>query len=405
MTRQRAVLAFVLAGSFFAYAFVQRVAPSVIVNELMAEFAVGAAVLGNLAAFYFYAYVPLQMPVGMLMDRFGPRRLMGFAAAVAGLGAIVFAIAPNIETAYLGRFLVGLGSAFGWIGILTVATLWFPAERFAMLTGIAQGIGMVGAVFGQAPLAYAVEAWGWRWTLGALAIYGVVLAIAIFVVVQDKRPEAARETTGFTEGIRAVLKARDAWLSAGYGFAMTGTMLAFAGLWAVPWLVQTHGFARGDAALMASLMFLGWGAGSPAIGYVVDRFRADRIRSMTVVGVGMTLTLAAVLYLPLPAFALAVLMVVNGVFASGMILCYGQARDHAPAHASGAAFGLVNTAVVGSGAVMQPLIGWLLDRNWDGALAGGARIYGPEAYDRGFLVLLIVAAIGTALTLFMRPKA
>jgi MFS family permease len=404
MTRGRAVFAFVLAASFFAYAFVQRVAPSVIVGELMGEFAVGAAVLGNLSAFYFYAYVPLQMPVGMLMDRFGPRRLMGFAAAVAGLGAIVFALAPNIETAYLGRFLVGLGSAFGWIGILTVATLWFPAERFALLTGIAQGIGMIGAVFGQAPLAYAVEAWGWRWTLGALAIYGVVLAIAIFWVVEDKRPGTAQSASGFTDGIRAVLKARDAWLAAGYGFAMTGAMLAFAGLWAVPWLVQTHGFERGTAALMASLMFVGWGGGSPLIGYFVDKFRLDRIRAMTVLGVGMTASLAAVLYMPLPSFALAALMVVNGACASGMILCYGHARDHAPPAASGAAYGLVNTCVVGSGGVLQPTIGWLLDRNWDGALANGARIYGPEAYDRGFVVLLIVAAIGTALTLFMRPK-
>jgi MFS family permease len=404
MTRQRAIFAFVLASSFFAYAFVQRVAPSVIVGELMGEFEVGAAVLGNLAAFYFYAYVPMQMPVGMLMDRFGPRRLMGFAAAVAGLGAVVFALAPNIETAYLGRFLVGLGSAFGWIGILTVATLWFPAERFALLTGIAQGIGMIGAVFGQAPLAYAVDAWGWRWTLGALAIFGVVVAIAIFIVVAEKRSAPAAARAGFADGIKAAIKARDAWLAAGYGFSMTGAMLAFAGLWAVPWLVQTRGFERGAAAMMASLMFVGWGAGSPLIGYVVDKLRLDHIRAMTALGVGMTGSLACVLYLPLPAFVLAGLMIVNGACASGMILCYGHARDHAPPEASGAVYGLVNTAVVGSGAVMQPTIGWLLDRYWDGAMASGARIYGPEAYDGAFLVLLIVAALGTGLTFCMRAR-
>lgn len=404
MTRGRAVFAFALAASFFAYAFVQRVAPSVIVNELMSEFAVGAAVLGNLSAFYFYAYVPMQMPVGMLMDRFGPRRLMSFSVALAAIGAVVFALAPTVELAYLGRFMVGFGSAFGWIGILTVATLWLPAERFALLTGIAQAIGMVGAVFGQAPLAYAVGAFGWRPSMLALALIGIFLAIAIFLVVGEKRSDARAAGAGFADGFRAVIKARDAWLSAGYGFAMTGTMLAFAGLWAVPWLVQTRGFERGEAALMASLMFLGWGVGSPLIGYVVDKLRADRVRAMTALGVGMTASLAAVLYLPLPTYALAVLMVVNGAFASGMILCYGHARDHAPGEASGAAYGLVNTAVVGSGGVLQPLIGWLLDRNWDGAFLGGARIYGPDAFDRAFVVLLVVAGLGTALTLFMRPK-
>ncbi|MCM0020526.1 MAG: MFS transporter, partial [Tagaea sp.] len=196
MTRGRAVFAFVLAASFFAYAFVQRVAPSVIVGELMAEFAVGAAVLGNLSAFYFYAYVPMQMPVGMLMDRFGPRRLMSFSVALAAAGAVVFALAPTVELAYLGRFMVGLGSAFGWIGILTVATLWLPAERFALLTGIAQGIGMIGAVFGQAPLAYAVGAFGWRDTMLALALIGIALAVAIFLVVAEKRPVEAANAPG-----------------------------------------------------------------------------------------------------------------------------------------------------------------------------------------------------------------
>ncbi len=155
---------------------------------------------------------------------------------------------------------------------------------------------------------------------------------------------------------------------------------------------------------MASLMFLGWGGGSPAIGYIVDRFGVDRMRAMTVLGAGMTASLAAVLYLPMPSVALAVLMVVNGACASGMILCYGHARDHTPAEASGATYGLVNTAVVGSGGVLQPVIGWLLDRNWDGAVLGGARIYGAEAYDRAFSVLLVVAGAGTVLTLFMRKR-
>jgi MFS family permease len=405
MTGGRAVFAFVLAASFFTYAFVQRVAPSVIVGELMSEFAVGAAVLGNLAAFYFYGYAPLQIPVGMLMDRFGPRRLMSFAAGVSAIGAVIFAIAPSIEVAYLGRFLVGMGAAFGWVGVLTVATLWFPPTRFAMLTGVAQLFGMIGAIFGQAPLGLAVEAWGWRGTLGALAVFGVLLAIAIYTVVADKRAVAAQAASSFTAGMRAVLKSRDAWLASLYGFAMTGTMLAFAGLWAVPWLMQTHGLARGEAALLSSLMFAGWGIGSPVIGYAVDRL-GRRVRAMTLLSAGMALTLAAILYAPgLGLPGLAVLMFVNGACASSMVVAYAHARDHSPANASGAAYGLVNTAVVGSGAVMQPLIGALLDRAWDGTLAGGTRLYGPEAYAQGFSVLLAVAVLGSAATWLMRETA
>jgi len=402
MTGPRAVLAFVLAASFFTYAFVQRVAPSVIVGELMAEFAVGAAVLGNLAAFYFYGYAPLQIPVGMLMDRFGPRRLMSFAVGVSSIGAVIFAVAPTIEIAYLGRLLVGIGAAFGWVGVLTVATLWFPPTRFAMLTGFAQLFGMIGAIFGQAPLGLAVDAWGWRGTLGALAVFGALLAVAIFVVIADKRAVPAQGPGNFGAGLRGVIRARDAWLATGYGFAMTGTMLAFAGLWAVPWLMQTHGLERGAAALLTSVMFAGWGIGSPVIGYTVDRL-GHRVRAARLLSAAMALSLAAILYLPLGLPALTLLMFVNGVCASSMVIAYAHARDHSPANASGAAYGLVNTAVVGSGAVLQPAIGALLDRAWDGGLAaGGARLYSASAYAQGFSILLAVAVLGALSAWLMR---
>jgi len=405
MTGGRAVFAFGLAASFFTYAFVQRVAPSVIVGELMAEFAVGAAVLGNLAAFYFYGYAPLQIPVGMLMDRFGPRRLMGFAVGVSSIGAVIFAIAPTIEIAYLGRLLVGIGAAFGWVGVLTVATLWFAPTRFAMLTGIAQLFGMIGAIFGQAPLALAVDAWGWRGTLGALAVFGALLAVAIFVVIADKRTAPAHATGSFAAGLRGVLRARDAWLATIYGFAMTGTMQSFAALWAVPWLMQVHGLERGSAALLSSAMFAGWGIGAPIIGYVVDRL-GRRVGPMRLLSAAMTISLAAILYWPgLGLPALAVLMFVNGVCASSMVISYAHARDHSPANASGAAYGLVNTAVVGSGALLQPSIGALLDRAWDGTLSGGSRVYSPAAFEQGFSILLAVAVLGALSAWLMREPA
>ena len=203
-----------------------------------------------------------------------------------------------------------------------------------------------------------------------------------------------------------MLRSRDAWLATGYGFAMTGTMLSFAGLWAVPWLMQTHALERGAAALLTSVMFAGWGIGSPIIGYAVDRL-GHRARAMRGLSAAMALSLAAILYWPgLGLPTLAVLMFVNGVCASSMVIAYAHARDHSPANASGAAYGLVNTAVVGSGAVLQPSIGALLDRAWDGGLAaGGARFYSAEAYAQGFSILLAVAVLGALSAWLMREPA
>jgi len=174
----RAWAAFALAAGFFGHEFVQRVSPSVVVGELMAEFAVGAAVFGSLTAFYFYAYAGMQIPVGMLMDRFGPRRLMALAGVGCAVGCVLFALAPTLWALSLGRFLVGATSAFGLIGAMTVAGQWFPPSRFALLSGLAMMLGMAGGMFGQAPLRLLVERLDWRPASLALAGGGVVLALA-----------------------------------------------------------------------------------------------------------------------------------------------------------------------------------------------------------------------------------
>lgn len=131
-----------LAALFYCYGFFQRVAPSVMVGDLMRDFSVSAAVLGNLSAFYFYAYASVQLPVGVLVDRFGARRVLALAALACGAGSALFGMAANIEIAYLGRLLVGLGAAFTWVGALKLVSVWFPANRFAMVSGMTLMLGM-----------------------------------------------------------------------------------------------------------------------------------------------------------------------------------------------------------------------------------------------------------------------
>ncbi len=149
-----------LCAVFFLYAFVQRVAPSVMVDDLMRDFAVGGALLGNLSAYYYYAYAGSQIPVGVLMDRFGPRRLVTLAAALAGAGSLVFVLADGLWLASIGRLMIGFGCAFSFVGALNYAALWFPPNRFATLSGWAQMLGVLGGIIGQAPLGYLVETAG-----------------------------------------------------------------------------------------------------------------------------------------------------------------------------------------------------------------------------------------------------
>jgi predicted MFS family arabinose efflux permease len=264
---------------------------------------------------------------------------------------------------------------------------------------------MAGAIFGQAPLVVLVTEVGWRMALGLLSVLGGIIALAIFLTVPDVPKRPAQGRPRLMDGLKVDAANSQTWLNAVFGLSMTGTMLSFAGLWAVPWLESVYGFGRAPAAALCSTMFLGWAVGSPLIGWLSDRARRRKPFQVGC-GSGMLATLLALLYAPgMPVAALGVLMFVNGVFASGMILAYGAARAHNPPGASGATYGIVNSGVVGSGAIFQPLIGLFLDWGWDGAMQGGARIYSANAYEAAFAILPAVAALGTLAAIASRERA
>ncbi len=402
LTATRAWIAWTAAAVFFFYAFVLRVSPSVMVGELMAEFQVGGAIFGTLSSLYFFTYAPLQLPVGMLMDRYGPRLLISVAVALAALGAVLFALAPSLEVAYLGRLLIGFGSGFSFVGGLTVSTQLFPPERFALMAGLVQGIGILGGIAGQAPLGIAVEHLGWRGAMGLVAGAGFILAIVAWLAIRDRVGPAGSSSP--MAGLRVVVANRQTWYCAIFGLAKTAPMLTFGGLWAVPFVMTVYGVERAAAASLASLLFLGWGLGAPVNGWLSDRLGLRRL-PMLVSSLVATLAMAAIVGIHGLSFAtLGILFFVNGFASCSMILAFALVREHNPPGTTGAAYGLVNTFVVGSGAIFQPLVGWLLDLGWDGTLAAGARVYTEETYRTALWTLPAVSALGIVSALLMKES-
>ncbi len=396
----RAWAAWLLASVFFFYAFAQRVAPSVMVEDLMRDFAVGAAILGNLSAAYFYAYAALQVPIGLMVDRLGPRRLMTGGAAVAGIGSLVFALSESVPGAYAGRLLVGAGAAFSWVGALTVAVQWFRPQRFAVLGGGTQAFGMAGAVFGQAPIGLVVGAYGWRGAALALAVSGLALAAALWLVARDK-PVPAHGHGGMAASLRVVMANRQTWLSSVFGMAMVAPVVSFGGLWAVPYLTQTQAMSRAEAASLTSLLFIGWGVGAPLLGGLSDRLGRRR-PPMALGAAAAALSLLAVPLVAHSPVLFGALMLVIGFAASPMVVGVALARESNPPAVSGTVLGLVNTFVVGSGALFQPLIGYCLDLQWEGRMAEGARVYSADAYHLALSVLPATAAIGATAAILSR---
>lgn len=395
-----------LAAVFYCYIFFVRVAPSVMITELMRDFSVNAAILGNLSAVYFYAYAGIQLPVGILHDRFGPRRVLTGAAIICALGSLLFAVAESLPAAYLGRLLMGAGAGFALVGTFKVASIWHPPRRFAMLTGLAITFGMAGAIGAQAPLAAVVAVMGWRWSMAIAAGFSCVLAVLIWLVVRDRvgpRREAEPPSQpGALAYLRSVMMTPQTWYMALICGATGAPVLAFAALWGVPFMMEVHGIGRPLAAMSTSLVLIGFAVGAPLLGWFSDRI--GRRKEILVLGcVVMLISFVAAVYAPgIPLWLVQALLFVNGLAVGSCMIAYAAAREHNRPGAVATTTAVVNITGAGIGGALQPIIGWMLDSKWDGRMESGARVYSVEAYEAAFLTIVAVCACSILIALMVR---
>ena len=403
---RRVVFGIVLLS--FVLSFFHRTAPAAIAVELTREFAINAATLGTLAATYFYVYTLLQIPVGVLADTLGPRRILCAGSLVAGAGSLAFALAPTWEIAAAGRTLVGIGVSVAFIAILKISAVWFPANRFATLNGFTMFAGNAGAVIAGAPLAWMVTQVSWRTVFAGLAVLSVALGVATWAKVRDRPQDLGFPAVnpGATPGIggahwsRAlggVLKNPATWPGFAVNAGVGGSYLAFAGLWAVPYLVEVHGMSRVLAAEHASLLLLGVAVGAVGIGMLSDRLgrRRGLMRACTLLYTLSWLPWLAHVAWP-PAISLAWFFYM-GLLIPGFTLSWAVAKEvNLPQH-SGMATSVVNLGIFLGAGILQPLVGHVLD-------AGRGAGEGVRAWDTALGLLAGSAAFGALASWLVRER-
>jgi predicted MFS family arabinose efflux permease len=399
---------FAIALASFVLSFVHRTAPAAIAGELTQAFSISAAVLGTLAATYFYVYTVLQIPVGVLADTLGPRRILTAGSAIAAAGSLLFALAPAWEIAAVGRTLVGVGVSVAFIAILKVSAVWFAPERFATLAGVTMFAGNLGAVAAGAPLAWLVTLTSWRVVFVALAVLSAALALATWLLVRDSPAElgfappssapAAAARVPWASALARVLANPVTWPAFIVNAGVGGSFLAFAGLWGVPYLQQVHGMERVTAAQHTSLLLLGVAFGSLAVGMISDRL-GSRAGVMRIFVVAYTLSwlpwLAGASW---PLWATLAWFFLMGLLIPGFTLSWTIAKEANPPQVSGIATSVVNLGIFLGTGILQPWVGWVLDRGRAaGDLAG--------AWERGIWLMAGAAAVGAVMTLLVGRRS
>lgn len=355
-----------LGAIYYSYEYFLRISPSVMELALREHFNVSATGFGFLSAFYYYAYVPMQLPVGVLLDRYGPRLLLTLACAVCVLGTFIFAGTTYFWVAAFGRFLVGFGSAFAFVGVLKLATIWLPENKLAMFSGLAAALGTIGAMVGDNLLGNLVMQVGWRSTVQYTAYLGIGLTILLWIGIRNRKNSSDETGTvvDFRQSMRDlsfIAKNKQIWVNGVFGCLIYLPTTVFAELWGIPYLKYAHGMSQASADFANSLLFLGFTVGAPLMGYLSDR-NCCRKLPMRIGAIGAGIVMIVILYLPgLTEHQIGCLMFFLGLLYSAQCIVFAVGRELSPTEAAGTAMAMTNMLVMFGAMFLQPLVGKLLD--------------------------------------------
>lgn len=394
-----------LAAGFITYMFMLQSSTSVMIPNLMRDFNIDTLGVGLLSSYFFYPYIILQLPAGVLIDRYKPRRVLSASVLLCALSTAAFAYSDVLWQAVLARLVMGASSAPSVAGALYVGLRRLPPHLFALIAGMSEMLGMLGGAFGEAGLAPSVTAFGWRQTLLFCTVAALLLATALWFVLQDRAPHdpADEENTSLKDNFISVLSDKQIWLSGIFAAFQFAPLAAFGGLWAVPYIQKCYHTSLSLAASASAMMFVGTAIGAPLIGYLSDRIGRRKVPMIGATLIALCLSLIIIYTPPTNITWMFVLMLFFGIFSTGYIIPFALAKDLARPVVQGAAMGFTNTLCILLGApLLQPLIGGLLRYEDPAALSTHDILYSIHDYHVAFITIPLVLVLALACTPFIK---
>jgi sugar phosphate permease len=405
--RQYRYVVFVIIALTYITVYFHRMCPAVIAVDIQRYFKVSGTLLGLLSSAYFYPYAIMQLPVGLLVDSWGPRKTVSAFLTLAALGSAIMGLTSIFGLAIMGRVLVGIGVSPVFVSNYKLLTEWFEPRKFAIMGGIFMAMGGVGVLLSTSPLAWVSNLIGWRMTFVAVGVLGLAMASLVYKFVfnrpSDKgwptfasSPEDQATTdVDLLEGLKMVLIEKRFWPIASWSFFVVGVFFALAGLWGGPFLMHAYGLSKTSAAAVLSVSAAGLVLGSPFLGLMSNYFGKKPV----LIGCNLLLiTVCGSFYFftgELPHIMLYVLffcLCFSTTAVTPVIIAY--TKELFPIGVAGTSVGLVNIFPFLGGSFFQIIFGAILSQG--GQVDG---IYPLSSYQNMFLLCLISAIISFLIAL------
>ncbi len=412
------------AVAFYFYQFILRVSPGAMADVLMHDLLLDAAFLGTLTSFYYYGYACSQVPLGLIIDKLGPRRPLSAACIFCALGCVVFASGDSVLAMSLGRLLIGISSAMGLIVCFKTATQWFPSHRLPMMISLTMLVGTIGGAGAGAPLSEIVDLIGWRTTIIYLSIMGLGLGCFVWLFKKDCPPvlegKPLKKIT-VLESLKIIVSKPQTWLIGLYGCFMYIPLSGLADLWAIPYIQQAFGAERSVAASSVTLFYIGIAIGAPFWALISTKLKSH-LKPMRFSALLTGVIFVLVVCLPsfqfspvhvfisfglrfefTPLILSSIFFFMGGLFSAGQFMAFAVVASINPLNINATATGFNNMLCMLSGTA-QLAIGLMLDWSWNGAQYGGLPLYQTVDYQIAIAFVPVFVGIAFILTFFIREK-
>ncbi|RUR17452.1 MFS transporter [Legionella septentrionalis] len=346
--------------SFVLFQFFMQLSSGVVIGAIMHDMQLSALTAGWLGSAFYIVYTGLQIPVGIMFDRGNTRLLLAVNAFICSLGCLLFAASHTLPGLLLGRVLIGMGSAFAFVGFSHLLRQHFPLRKFAFMIGLSETLAFLVTVMGMISMGTLLQQWGWRGFINGAGIIGLLISFLCWKYLPDSAKTAKIERN-YTQQLLKILKNGKAWVNGcfvGLSFAL---VTVFGALWAIPFLQVKLNCTLPEASILGAVFFLGAGVSCPLFGILSSQMprRKPLILSSCI---STNLLLLITLYCPIQnPLLIGILMFFMGCCCGAYMLAFTIANELAPENSLSTCTGFTNTLAVISAPLLQPLVGYLLD--------------------------------------------
>ena len=390
-------LMWVIPLLFFSYQFILRLWPSLLMEPIMKQFAIDATSFGFLASVYYLGYAGMQIPIAILIDKFGPKYILFFCTIICGIATLSFAYSGNWYCALLSRFLIGVGSAAGFLTVSKVISQWFPKSRYGQMVGLSFGIGLIGAIYGGKPISTLIEYYGMHNIATMLALASIIIggAALIFLKTKEKNEEAPQEKPMEFADLLSILTSPALCFIAIANLLMVGSLEGFADIWGVNYLMKAYAIKKEEAAGLTSFIFVGMICGGPLLAFI--GYKIGNFTTIIACGIGMTIAFFFLVYFGLEYnyFIFRAIFLLIGVMCCYQVLIFSVGSEIVSLKHLGITIAFLNCVNMFGGSFFHTVIGNLMDTFWEGEMNGEIRIYGIESYNYALSIIPLCAILGS----------